>query len=167
MSAPQPSKLLGMPLSIVRHASTMLGLHFGVIRRGERESWGELALHIDCPWRMLKDGQIFVGKQDHWNPIIPILDWEAWWKDPYPNLEDAAWLKLLGKKDEITDSYEVSNVPLIVQDVRISPVGDLSLIFSEGYNLETFSCGTKDEFWRLLEPGKETEHFVVKSLNID
>jgi hypothetical protein len=161
MSFPHINNLVGLPLSVVRHAVDMLNLQFGEITREAGESWGQYALHIQAPWRLVKNSQILVGRSDRWNPTEEISDWDAWYEFPHPNREDSFWEKFMGGIDPVTNSFEGSRPSVIVESVVEHSTGDLSLRFSDSSTLEVFGCGTNNEFWRLLEPGRETNHYVV------
>jgi hypothetical protein len=44
--------LVGLELSIARRAADMRVFHFGRIRKVEKGTVGDYALHIQCPWRL-------------------------------------------------------------------------------------------------------------------
>ena len=162
MGAPRPKNLIGMRLSIARHAADMLNLQFGDITRENDKSWGELALHIQAPWRMRKGVTILIGRNDRWNPVDEIEDWDSWYQSPHPNREDYFWLDFMGRRDEATKSFECDSDSVAVRSALETEVGDLTLEFDDGTLLEIFGCGTDDEFWRLLRPGDESEHYVIE-----
>ncbi len=56
-------ELIGLNLSIARRAADMRVLHFGEITvdDDERGSTGEIALHIQCPWRIEGPDGIVTG----------------------------------------------------------------------------------------------------------
>ena len=70
--APTLTQLVGLPLKISRHAANMLVLHFGSICRsvGKHgpESYGDLALHVQCPWRVRAADKLLFGSADRWRP---------------------------------------------------------------------------------------------------
>jgi hypothetical protein len=58
--------------------------------------------------------------------------------------------------------------PLCVQTVSVDRCGGFVLGFNESYALEVFpNAGAPpddpDEYWRLLQPGTEAPHFVMRS----
>jgi hypothetical protein len=160
MSKPRLNQLVGKPLAIARHAADMLVLHFGEIRREKNKSWGELALHVQSPWRFVLSQNTFFGKDDRYSPIKKVANWDKWYQEPHPNLEQACWLGLLGKIDFSTKSIEATKPSLIVKDVEETHAGDLTIQFKNGFKFQTFACGTKTEFWRLFIPGLNKRHLV-------
>lgn len=153
--------LVGQPLSIVRHAANMLGLHFGEVTRTQHQSWGLYAVHIQATWRLVRDSKILVGSSDRWNPVEDVSDWDAWYKSPHPSREDAFWESFIGGVDSATNSFEGETPSVTVVAVTENPIGDLVIGFSDGSNLEVYGCGTDNEFWRLFEPRHDTPHYVA------
>ena len=41
-------------------------LHFGAVIEGEDGSWGECALHLQCPWRLDGPAGPVTGQDDLW-----------------------------------------------------------------------------------------------------
>jgi hypothetical protein len=167
--APTLTQLVGLPLKISRHAGNMLVLHFGRIRRstGARgpESWGDLAIHVQCPWRVTAAGNLLFGSADRWRPAegVEVEDWDAWWESPHPNREDRGWERLLGGKDEATRSFECPDNSILVTEVHASGIGDLKIVFSSAIVLDIFANGSDHEFWRLLAPADHSDHLVCPS----
>ncbi|MBI5062831.1 MAG: hypothetical protein HZB87_05040 [Desulfatitalea sp.] len=161
MSTPKPENLIGLPLSVVRHATDLLNLQFGQITRKGTRSWGQYALHIQAPWRIIDNNKILVGRADHWNPVEEITDRDKWYESPHPSLEDKFWEEFIGGIDPITNSFEGKSPRISVRLVKENSIGDLNIEFSNGFQLQVFGCGTDDEFWRLLEPGRGTDHYVI------
>ena len=157
------SVLIGKRLSIWRRASTMLTVQFGSVCREGDKSWGEYALHIDCPWRLLRHGRIFTGREDLFEPRIlkRHFDWDKWanenWHD---NLMEAIVLSVLKGVDKKTRSIENTRRILTVTKVDVSALGDLRIHMTGGFCLETFAEGTDTEFWRLLDWNKERHHVL-------
>ncbi len=52
-------------------------LHFGRIRKIEKGTVSEYALHIQCPWRIEGPEGIVTGRSDLWEPAedSPDIDW--------------------------------------------------------------------------------------------
>jgi len=161
MKKPNTKELIGLPLSVVRHAASMLNLQFGDITREGNKSWGQLALHIQAPWRLIDGTKLLIGKDDRWNPIGEVEEWDQWYEDPHPSREDQFWEEFIGGIDHVTKSFEGKSPRVCVRSVQENEIGDLDIVFSNGYHLQVYGCGTDDEFWRLLDPGCETDHYVV------
>lgn len=169
--APKLSQLIGLPLKISRHAANMLVLHFGKIRRSVGkygpESFGYLALHVQCPWRVSSGDELLFGSADRWHPIAEVKDWDAWWESPHPSKEDAGWEKLLGGTDASTNSFEAPRDSLVVTEVRPGVFGDLRIVFSSGVVMDVFANDGNHELWRLLEPGNDSAHLVTSAKHRD
>jgi len=161
MNTPEIKELVGMPLSIVRHAASMLNLQFGEVEREGDKSWGQYALHIQAPWRVINGTNLLIGSEDHWNPAKEIDDRDQWYENPHPSLEDQFWEKFIGGIDSLTNSFEGKTPKVKVKSICEERIGDLTIKFDNGYQLQTFGNGIDNEFWRLLQPGLETEHYVV------
>jgi hypothetical protein len=128
--------LMGKRLAIWRRAANMLVLHFGQVTREADKSWGEFALHVHCPWRLLKDGSVFVGLADLYSPReqTPDFDWKKWHADSgWPdNLLDHQILSVLKGEDTITRSLENATDHFVVEKVQASEIGDAKLYLSGG-----------------------------------
>ncbi|HWF38600.1 MAG TPA: hypothetical protein VG322_08780, partial [Candidatus Acidoferrales bacterium] len=67
------SALVGKPLWQCRRAADMAMFQFGRRRkiqnvRGEWREVGDIALHVQCRWRLLRDGLIVIGSSDLYYP---------------------------------------------------------------------------------------------------
>lgn len=111
---------------------------------------------------MRRGHSILVGRNDRWNPIDEIEDLNAWHQSPHPSREDYFWLDFMGRRDQLTRSFECDSDSVMVVSVAETEIGDLTLEFSDGTFLEVFACGTDDEFWRLIETRGDTEHYVAE-----
>ncbi len=160
------SVLVGKKLAIWRRAGSMLVVHFGAIQRTEDRSWGEFAIHIQCPWRVLRDGRMFAAQSDLYTPaeVTEGFDWKKWYSDAeWPdNLLESQMLSVLKGTDPSTRSLENATKGLVVEDVVASPLGDATIHISGGYVLQLFAEAIDDEHWRLLDlTQEEDKHFVV------
>lgn len=68
--SPMPAfeELIGLRLSIVRRSADMLVLHFGKVapHPSGKGDVGQIALHIQGPWRLDGRGSTIVGRHDLW-----------------------------------------------------------------------------------------------------
>lgn len=164
------SVIVGKRLSIWRRAANMLVVHFGTIERGEGESWGEFAIHVQCPWRVLRDGCMFTGLGDLYHPAHEAedFDWDAWWAEAsWPdNLMEFQMRSVLKGTDPSTRSLENATDDFVVEDVTASPVGDAVIHLSGGFSLEFFSNRLDGEHWRILDRGRKKQ-FVVEDTRED
>lgn len=158
------SALLGKRLAIWRRAANMLVLHFGQVTRGEGKSWGEYALHVQCPWRLLKDGTIFVGSGDLYTPKKEKrnFDWDKWYNEgTWPdNLLEHRVLSVLKRRDAVTRSIENATKKFVVEKALASDIGEVKLFLRGGYLWECFPNSISGEHWRLLDFDTK-KHFVV------
>ena len=158
-------QLLGKKLAIWRRAADMLVLHFGKVRSEGDKSWGEYALHVQCPWRLLQDGGMFTGCADLFKmrekitgPAYTKWYQEGNWSD---NLLEHRLLSILSS-DSISRSLENTTDGLVVEKVEASAIGDARLYLSGDYVWECFADGVRGEYWRLLDMEHEDrKHFVV------
>lgn len=151
--------LVGLPLSVARRAADMLTVQFGEMRRVERGSVGEWALHVSGAWRLEGPGGIVTGHADVWESAEPRPP-EGWTWDDGPNRRDRRMLETLGAPDEFGGARNVTGL-LCVESVRASPYGDLRMALSGGYRLRIFP-DTEDEAWRLFaHQPDDARHFVV------
>jgi hypothetical protein len=158
------SVLLGKRLAIWRRAANMLVLHFGQVTRKGDKSWGEYALHVQSPWRLLKDGAIFAGLSDLYSPREQTsdFDWDKWYEDAdWPDsLLEYQLLSVLKGTDPVSRSLENTTDHFLVEKVQASDIGDAKLYLSGGYIWECFPDCLEGEHWRMLDTAKR-KHFVV------
>ena len=137
-------------------------LHFGLVTEDANRSWGEYALHLQCPWRLEGPGGLVTGQDELWeHPTLEVPP-EDWSWDGAETRQDVRIGELLGMRDERTRSWvNASPDRLVVIDIDASEVGDLVIALSGGFTLRVFPTRAGDEAWRLLSPGSEAAHFVV------
>ena len=115
---------------------------------------GEWAIHIQCPWRICRDGRIVVAYRDYYySPEGDALDdWETSGKSRFDHLTQ-------------TLRTEFAASPPKVLSVSTDDVGGFSLAFSDNYRFDVFPDDSRlddhAEHWRLFEPQTERDHFVV------
>jgi hypothetical protein len=156
--------LLGIPLWDAGRAATMLWLQLGprvhapTARDPERIT-GEYALHVQCPWRVSSRSGIVTGSADMFvpGPDTPEWNFDAGRPgDAVADLELRRWI----------DSYV--DRPLVVVGIDMDRCGGFCVNLSEGFAFEAFpnSSGSDNESeqWRLLKPGQDTPHFVMRGL---
>lgn len=155
--------LIGLGLSLARRAADLRIFHFGPVRSVEHGLVGELALHIQCPWRIEGPDGIVTGSRDLWCPaeVGDDLDWESWDHEKGENLQDKCIGSLLGGFDPQTRSFVSLRHDLLVTGVEADSFGGAVITLSEGYRLALFPAGTRDEDWRFFRPGADGPHFVV------
>jgi hypothetical protein len=157
--------VVGLSLSIARRAADMRVFHFGKVSEVAGGSVGEIALHIQCPWRIEGREGVVTGRSDLWVPSRelqarePELDLTKW-KYDFGNLQDEKMGHFLGGYDVATRSAVNRKGGLIVQAVAADDLGGATIFLSGDYRVVIFPAGTTAEEWRIFRPG-EGDHFVV------
>jgi hypothetical protein len=145
-------------------AADMAMFDFGK-RRASLDFWGnprevgDLALHVQCAWRITQDDRVLVGSNDLYYPAdydennarSPEFDWE---RDP-------------NRRDKLLASmFENGTKEFLVQKVEVGLAGSLHIALSGNLFLEVFpNDSLTGEHWRLFEPDKKG-HFVVTGSGI-
>jgi hypothetical protein len=156
--------LIGLEWSIARLAANMNVFGFGPIREIEtrrgKGTIGTLALHVQCPWRVIGTSGIATGKSDRYTWDGPDIEPEDWSYEDGQSLQTAKLDALLGPRQRDDRAY-FYNSGLIIEASAVDPsTGDLIVQFGRGLALQVFPDGTAHEQWRLLDPGTESPHLV-------
>lgn len=62
---------------------------------------------------------------------------------------------------KLTELFE--NSQIVVKDVNVSKIGDLTITLSNNYVIEVFiNVNFDDEAWRLFLSGSDEDHYVVE-----
>lgn len=144
-------KLIGQPLVDMWRVLNMAVFAFGddvkwiSTDSGERTG-SRYALHVQCPFRLLRNGRVLVGSDDLWveakNPSA-VRSSEGQ-EETYYDLVVSRIVR--GTKES----------PLIVRSIRTSGCGDLALDLSDGVAIEVVPTSARpSEAWRFLERGGE------------
>ena len=161
--------LIGLELSIARRAADMRVLHFGQIRKVEKGTVGDYALHIQCPWRLEGPQGTVTGRLDLWEPAedSPDIDWETWDYDKNENLHDTLMGEFLKGYDPQTRSFVNATGQLVVEAVKGDACGGAIIVLSGGFRLVLFPAGTRGEDWRIFQPGIDESHFVISGGRVE
>ena len=147
----------------------MLWLQFGEritrpVEHGSTKEMGELALHISCAWRLVGPDGIHVAAGDLFTPADESIDPEDFdWETP-----DSSWLDV--RLREFIDS--TADSPRSVTAISADDLGSFRLLLGDDFVLDLFPDSShanhvESEFWRLLQPGTGSAHFVVGSFGVD
>ena len=154
--------LVGLPLSDSFRAAGMRILHFGKVRVVEGGRFGDYALHLQCPWRVVGPDGVITGMDDLWEPVNED-DWDENWNyEDSDTLLDARLNELLRGTGLGTKSSRSETIRLIVEAVEATGIGDLRISLTEGYKIEVFVCGGRAEDWRFFKPGSDDGHLVFE-----
>jgi hypothetical protein len=151
--------LVGLQVFVAGHAADMRTFGFRLPSRSPEPSPEEWALHIQCSWRMELAGEIITGSSDWWkteDDLDPPQDWD-------PAGGGSLQARRLREVFEDTDVFKgpVRNRTerFIVQEVQVSPLGDLAIGFTDGLRICVFPGGCRGEFWRVFKRGSNS-HFA-------
>ena len=129
--------------------------------RGGTKEVGEYALHVQCAWRITRQDRVIVGSRDLYYPA----DYEEGAEVP----SGFAWDKDSNRRDRLlTSLFENGSREFLVQKVRVGVAGSLSILLSEDLAVDIFPDDSlSGERWRLFEPGRTEQHFVVTGKGIE
>ena len=145
--------LQGQPLFAVSRMADMGCFAFGST---ENQPSPAYAVHLQCPFHLVsKDGGILFTSQDIY------LSHDGEW------MQGTSWdVSGANLFDKSAKEWLNANPELYVTSVRLTPLGDLKIEFSNEDQLEVFvnqsaNAPADDECWRFLERHSEREHLVV------
>lgn len=144
-------------------AADLLWLSFGrpviiTTLKGTREVT-EYALHLQCPWRFIKDNKIILGSSDIYEPNNSAYDHDPEWNwDEFErdiSEQSVFCVNSMKIKEDL--------LPLTVKNVISHEGGDLKIEFNKNVVFEVFINGLKRiEYWRFIDFKKESyAHYVV------
>ncbi|MFZ1425737.1 MAG: hypothetical protein WAS21_03085 [Geminicoccaceae bacterium] len=157
-------KLVGLELTATARSADLRGFHFGELRPYRDRTVGELALHIQCAWRIEGSGGVLTGRSDLWQPALNLwgADFERWDHERDGNLQDKRIAEWLGHHDPRPGVCLEAEFRPVVLAARAMPFGGAEIDFSGGCRLTLFPAGSAGEDWRLFQPGDDdAPHFVV------
>jgi hypothetical protein len=128
-------------------------------RSGGTKVVGELALHVQCAWRIVRGDVIVVGIGDLWAPADEKID--------VPN--DFDWRDVLTRRDRrMARLLENETRALLVQEVEVGDAGAMRIVLEDGLALEVFPSDSLDgEYWRLFRPAVDEAHLVVTGRGLE
>ncbi|MCL2456991.1 MAG: hypothetical protein FWD19_05535 [Defluviitaleaceae bacterium] len=113
--------------------------------KGGKREVSEYAIHFQCPWRFVKNGEILLAAHDIYNPFNENAgkDWE--------------W-DIFGREKEESSIFDVRSqelselLPLKIKSVNSTDTSDLHIDFENGICFDTFMAHSrKSEFFRFLD----------------
>jgi hypothetical protein len=142
--------LMGLRWSLSSYACLQV-FGFGETRPRDGGMVAEYSLHVQCPWRLVRNGSVICGSFDRFiesaggNPLDSIL------------------MRLFDNTKHGRMPLENKTGDFVVQEVEADGFGGFTLRLSPDYELSVFPAGSASEHWRLFQPGLETPHFVVEA----
>lgn len=148
--------LIGKRIVKIGRAADMLWMHFGVLKsyidyKGREIEKGQFAIHVQCPWRILYESDVILGKAD---------------MELYGEIEAASAHAVTGLSqfDELKDNVLEEYLSAPVELISISQTGTLVIQLTNGCTFETFPDSVcHQEFWRFInsEDGRHTVVFDI------
>jgi hypothetical protein len=123
----------------------------------------EYALHVQCRWRIVREGSLLVGAADiFWPPQASEVDYH-----------DFDYDGKLSRRDELLDDFVGHGEPAHrVERVEGAATGDARLVLGDGCVLELWrdhrsgpEADGPEELWRFFRDSAET-HFVVRTTGV-
>ena len=149
--------LVEKPLSNIGRAGNLLWLSLGekivtIDINGCEVLKGKYALHIQCSWRLTMGSRIIVGSQDFYIPRTGLSENDFNWDIQGQNRFD----------EKIKEFKKMAESKTKVVEVSADEFGGIKISFDSGIRLEVFpEDSLEEEFWRFIEFGKKSKHFVV------
>ena len=138
---------------------------FGALRnsldsKGNARVVGEVALHVQCPWRIAREDEVIVGSCDLYYPADYEGDGGA--------AENFDWERNVSRQDKLLESFFQNGTrQFIVRDVAVGAAASLHVALSDGFFLDLLPVDSLSiEAWRLFQPDIEHSHFVVTGKGI-
>ncbi len=148
--------LIGLPLSRIGRASSLLWMHFGKLSEialsdGRTKTVGDWAVHVQCSWRLARKGAIVLASRDFYRTNDGQLiggDWENSGESKFDRM-----VKTINQAP-----------PWIIRSIDCDNIGGFKLNIGGEFNFDVFpDSSAPGELWRLLQPSTPHKHFVVKS----
>jgi hypothetical protein len=143
------SELIGKRMWAHRRAADMATFQFGPRHQtrdyhGRPTEIGEYALHIQCPWRIVRGNEVVVGSRDIYYP--------AGHDGTTSVSENFNWERDLNRRDNLLDAlFDAGSREFTVRDVDEHAGGACTIEFDEGISLELFPDDSlSHEHWRLF-----------------
>jgi len=158
-------QLIGLQLTYTTRAANMECFKFGHLlstdNNNKQINIGEIALHLQCPWRLTNDIQILVADNDLFEQENPNAEYD----------EDFEWDKKMGNLRDIKLDKILKIEGLIVVAILTDNFGGFEIAFNDKIKLTAFpnlsSKAEGNEFWRLIDNRTlSKKHFVVTTNGI-
>lgn len=159
--------LIGLPLRSAGRAADLVWFQFGNLQESVQSNKqepvvGEYALHVQCAWRISGPVGIIVGSDDCYFSAgdDPFRD--------YPNFDwDQPGANRCDERIAMFFQFRANAVP-IVDAVQVDRTGGFRLDLSGEISLEVFpNHSLMNEYWRLLRPSSDEQHFVVTGQGVE
>ncbi len=155
-------RLIGAPFHSLSRAVDMLCLNLGPEmdwtspRTGQHRNMPTYSIHLQTQWRFVRNGRIVLASRDIYEPFAPDRVGEDWEYDLVGRPPEAGSLY-----DALAPEISQTMAGSTVTACRTSPLGDLTLAFSNGVRFESFTPSSlREELWRLVDY-RTSEHLII------
>jgi len=127
--------------------------------RGTEKDSGELALHVQCAWRITRGARILVGSRD--------IHYPSTYSEGQEISNDFDWERDTTRLDALLQAlFDAGTKEFVVQRVEVGDAGKFIAVLSGELSLEVFPDDSLPlEHWRLFIPQAHQPHFVVAGEN--
>lgn len=154
------SILNGQKLQYINRTCDMVCIGFGNIfskknARGQIIDYASYALHLQCPFRIIKHGKIIVGSNDL-----------------FLSLSSDNEVVDLSEKDSTQFDYKISKLLQINNDIyvcetKVTIMGDIELSCNL-FDIQVLNVNSNDdESWRFFKVNSQDRHIVATGVGID
>lgn len=154
-------RVIGAPFHSLNRAVDMLCLNLGpevdwISPHTGCRRVSAYSIHFQTPWRFIQEGEILLASRDIYEPFEPDRAGEDWEYDLVGRERSEGSLY-----DALAPEISQTMAGSIVTACQVSPLGDLTLDFSNGVRFQSFTPDSrKCEVWRLVDY-RTGEHIVV------
>ncbi len=151
--------LIGLEMTNNGGAANMEMIQFGTYLVNEKNGFitGYYGLHVQCPWRIIQDGKIFVAYFDLYQPDEAQKDLPYEEFDEYKGSLRHQQLRILTRGERKR---------LKVERVEADDLGGFTLHFTQNTRMEVLPMHSCEiEYWRLIRH-QDKAHFVVEKSGI-
>ena len=158
------SNIIGYKFAELGRAGGMIWLAFGDEKEimipssnhHKKHVVNELAIHIECTFRIKEANKLLLGNYDMFEPISKYSDDFIW---------DVQGANQFDKKATTINQYLCDNT-VIVNDYKING-GDLYIYLSDGKLIEILiNTSLELECWRFFKPGTNYSHIIATGKGI-
>lgn len=152
-------RVVNKPLSMVSHAGSMRGFHFGTRVRTATGWRGEIVIHVQCSWRLVNGERVLTGLGDWGQPYESQQDLGEWNPSKHGNLQQRILEEWLGAGPGMMGPIVSVRADLVVSSATLDPYGSAEFVLTSGNKLQIFPDCSREENWRIFYP--EGTHFVI------
>ena len=130
----------------IGRAINLLWISFGDLvviknRKGIESERGHFAIHIQCPWRIIYQGELLLGDMDIYTPQADVNESDFDWSEIGYSIFDEKLIKI---KAEL--------LPIKVISTYLDNTGYIKILFEKDVVFEAMPNGSsKTEFWRFID----------------